>query len=159
MSLDLYSEELDYEVHLTESALHTISLHRKLLQEHKPESCGIIIGEIREKSLTVIDISTPAHDDIRTRVSFHRKSSHHQLYLNKIHEISDGQLQYIGEWHTHPEPTPTPSFADYQGWNKLIHNPEFNLFPKLIWIAGNNNATADWFCLINNKKYYILQNS
>ncbi len=49
----------------------------------------------------------------------------------------NGILQYIGEWHTHPEPQPRPSNCDYQGWSQLLSNGKFNELPKLLWIAGN----------------------
>ncbi|AUT32464.1 TPA: peptidase [Acinetobacter nosocomialis] len=157
LGLHLYSDELRFEVHLTDSALHLIHLHRQFADAQKAEACGIIIGEIRSKSLRVIDISSPADDDERTIYSFHRKSTKHQSYLNKVHEISNGILQYIGEWHTHPEPQPRPSNCDYQGWSQLISNGKFNELPKLLWIAGNKSYKEDWFSLLLNKKYYALR--
>ncbi|RQL70933.1 hypothetical protein BJI62_20455 [Acinetobacter pittii] len=75
-----------------------------------------------------------------------------KVILNKVHEISNGILQYIGEWHTHPEPQPRPSNCDYQGWSQLISNGKFNELPKLLWIAGNKSYKEDWFSLLLNKK-------
>lgn len=157
LGLSLYSDELGFEVYLTDGVLHLINEYRQFLGAKNAEACGIIIGEIRSKSLRVIDISLPADDDERTIYSFFRKSRKHQNYLNNLHEISDGTLQYIGEWHTHPEPKPHPSNSDYNGWSKLINTKQFNEHPKLLWIAGNSNFTKDWFNLIVNKKYYNLQ--
>lgn len=157
LGLNLYSDELGFEVHLTDGVLHLINAHRQFLDTKKAEACGIIIGEIRSKSLRVIDISPPADDDERTVYSFYRKSKKHQDYLNKMHEISNGVLQYIGEWHTHPELKPRPSNCDYNGWSKLIGNEKFNQLPKLVWIAGNYHFKEDWFNLIVDKRYYALR--
>lgn len=157
MGLRLYSDELGFEVYLTDSALHLIYIHRQFVGTRNAEACGIIIGEIRSTSLRVINISPPADDDERTIYSFHRKSDKHQKYLNELHEISNGVLQYIGEWHTHPEPKPKPSNCDYKGWEKLITNAKFNELPKLLWIAGNKSHEQDWFNLLVNKKYYALR--
>ncbi|HCA5258669.1 Mov34/MPN/PAD-1 family protein [Acinetobacter vivianii] len=157
MGLHLYSHELGFEVFLTDRALHLIHLHRQFHGTRKTEACGIIIGEIRSKSLRVIDISPPADDDERSIYSFFRKSRNHQKYLNKMHEISEGVLQYIGEWHTHPEPYPRPSICDYNGWNQLIGSEDFNQTPKLLWIGSNKSYSEDWFNLIVNKKYYTLK--
>ncbi|WP_110975951.1 Mov34/MPN/PAD-1 family protein [Acinetobacter sp. WCHAc060042] len=157
MGLHLYSEELRFEVYLTDSALHLIHLHRQYADTKKAEACGIIIGEIRSKSLRVIDISPPAEDDERSIYSFYRKSKNHQIYLNKVHDISNGVLQYIGEWHTHPEVQPRPSNCDYKGWSQLMFNEQFNELPKLLWIASNKSYKDDWFNLLVNKKYYALR--
>lgn len=157
MGLHLISDELGVEVHLTDGVLHFIDNYRQHLGASKSEACGIIIGELRTSSLRVIDISPPADDDERTVNSFHRKSNSHQNYLNQLHEISNGILQYIGEWHTHPEPKPTPSPRDYSGWSKLMKNENFNQHPKLLWIAGNTVLENDWFKLIVDKKYYALR--
>jgi integrative and conjugative element protein (TIGR02256 family) len=33
--------------------------------------------------------------------------------MTKIHQDSFGTITYLGDWHTHPEPNPTPSQIDY----------------------------------------------
>lgn len=157
MGLHLYCDELKFEVHLTDSALHLIHFHRQYVGTKQAEACGIIIGEIRSNSLRVIDISPPAEDDERSIYSFYRKSKKHQIYLNKVHGMSNGVLQYIGEWHTHPEAQPRPSNCDYEGWSQLMLNETFNELPKLLWIAGNQSYKEDWFNLLVNKKYYVLR--
>lgn len=156
MSLYLICEELEFEVYLSDGVLHFINQYRQKYGTLIPESCGIIIGEIRSKSLRVLNISPPAIDDIRTRNTFLRKSGRHQRYLNNWHTKSNGVLRYIGEWHTHPEPNPRPSSSDFQGWSELMTNNDFNVHPKLLWIASNSSYINDWFNLVVNKKYYNL---
>lgn len=80
------------------------------------EAGGTLIGERRGQHIVVTDISEPGLGDIRTRNRFERKGDHHQQKVDKLFKQSDGFLVYLGEWHTHPEDFPQPSYIDIQSW-------------------------------------------
>lgn len=87
-----------------------------------PESGGMILGRIRGKYLDVADITKPAKDDVKSRFKFIRRDfSHHQQAI-EAWEASNSEIGYLGEWHTHPEDTPKPSFIDLAGWKKIVRN-------------------------------------
>lgn len=148
--------ELDYFIRIDHSVLETISYYRQSRSHSRPEGCGIIIGEVRDKSLWVKDISRPCISDIRSNYRFLRTVDGHQLFLNNLHDISGGYLRYIGEWHTHPELYPKPSNADYLGWSVLVSDTDFSSNYKLFWIASSECYANDWLQLVFGGQYYPL---
>jgi len=96
------------------------------------EAGGILIGERRGQHIVVTNISEPGPSDIRTRNRFERKGDHHQQKVDELFEQSDGFLVYLGEWHTHPEDLPLPSYTDIKSWLTGIQATD----PMVLLIVG-----------------------
>lgn len=88
------------------------------MNERDTEAGGVLIGETRERSTTIQIATPPQSTDVRTRTKFNRKSKGHQDFVIKSWKESQGLSDYVGEWHTHPEPNPSPSWVDRVGWAK-----------------------------------------
>lgn len=89
---------------------------------HKPEAGGIMLGRYILDSLDiVIDIvSYPMPGDRATRTTFFRKKLAHQQIIDREWEASNHTCTYLGEWHTHPEPYPSPSCIDEFNWKRKL---------------------------------------
>lgn len=111
--------------------IKTLLSHRQLTPASK-ESGGVIIGERRGKHLVVRMISVPNQNDIRKRNFVDRVGPHHQELVNKAFEESGGTSQYLGEWHTHPEDSPSPSGTDLKSWNANLKSDD----PFVLIIVG-----------------------
>ncbi|WP_370557399.1 Mov34/MPN/PAD-1 family protein [Edwardsiella tarda] len=96
------------------------------------ESAGVIIGERRGIHLIINDISEPGIGDVHHRFSVDRRGPHHQAKVFSAFTQSNGRKQYLGEWHTHPEDRPNPSYIDKKSWTK---NLNFNT-PMIVIIVG-----------------------
>lgn len=46
-------------------------------------------------------------------------------------------MDYVGEWHTHPECNPTPSTIDMRGWTQASSTRKA---PMLFVIVGTKNS-------------------
>lgn len=110
--------------------LDKMKKHAQIL-ENDFEAGGLIIGALRQKKeerfllnspphIEITDISEPGLKDLRTRFSFVRKGKHHRLLVNKAKTISNNNIDYLGEWHTHPEANPFPSSIDIFHWKKNL---------------------------------------
>lgn len=99
----------------TEYVLSKLSLYRQN-DNLSYEAAGVLIGERRGCHLVVCDLSVPGEGDIRSRYGVNRKGKHHQKKVDDCFRMSGGFQQYLGEWHTHPEDIPTPSYRDKQSW-------------------------------------------
>ncbi len=79
----------------------------------KMEAGGVLLGRrISESHDVIIDLVTlPQPSDKRQRFSFFRKHRAHQSIIDKAWIESNGSCNYLGEWHTHPEPTPDLSLS------------------------------------------------
>ncbi len=98
------------------------------------EAAGVLIGERRENHVVIHAISEPGPGDVRTRFTVVRKGPHHQAMINELYLKSGGTMNYLGEWHTHPERFPVPSNTDKSGWQKEIVFTE----PMVLIIVGQS---------------------
>lgn len=116
---DIVFESLSGElVVLREEAVKQLIQYRQVFSSSK-EAAGVLIGERRGKHLVVYDISIPGSKDKRSRFRVIRRSTSHKQKVDKCFKESGGRLQYLGEWHTHPEETPQPSGIDISGWSTI----------------------------------------
>lgn len=92
------------------------------VDRYATEAGGVIIGRhIVGTDDVVADIATtPSASDRRTRTKFHRSQQAHQQILDAVWLRSAGTQVYLGEWHTHPEPFPSPSSVDMDDWRRRL---------------------------------------
>lgn len=83
------------------------------------ESGGILLGYRRGDHLHIVEATTPQPDDKRMRFRFFRRDYNHQKVAIRQWELSGNTMDYVGEWHTHPETEPTPSSLDMTEWTKI----------------------------------------
>jgi integrative and conjugative element protein (TIGR02256 family) len=83
------------------------------------EAGGILLGFRRGIHLHITEATTPYSNDIRGRFNFHRKDWLHQKIATEKWKSSNMLIDYLGEWHTHAEKTPSPSNIDYSEWKKI----------------------------------------
>ncbi len=104
----------------------------------RPEAGGILLGYRRGVHLDVVAATVPAPQDVQSHWAFVRKDASHQQVAARWWEQSGGRVDYLGEWHTHPQTQPTPSSVDMREWGLLERrNPR----PLLFLIVG----TQAWF--------------
>lgn len=96
---------------------------------NSPEQGGILLGYRRGSDLDVIGITTPMPGDKCSRYSFSRQDKGHERIARLAWRQSGGTIDYLGEWHTHPEKNPRPSPTDQIEKSKIIRaNPHGMLF-------------------------------
>lgn len=80
------------------------------------ETGGIVLGyhDQYTKKIYVVDVSDEPRDSISNRTSFIRGVSGLQNKLNDVIERTKGEVNYIGEWHSHPNMCSTKPSADDQ---------------------------------------------
>jgi len=78
------------------------------------ERGGILLGKmtIDSRYVYITDFSTPTIADSSGRFFFIRKKNPAQRYIDKLWRESKGEINYLGEWHTHPATNLTPSTED-----------------------------------------------
>ena len=104
---------------LNETVINELNKYRQTTPVAK-ESGGILLGARRGPHLEVVDLTTPFPRDIRKRTFFDRRDSRHNGYALKKWATNQRKIDYLGEWHTHPECIPSPSSLDIKEWRKLI---------------------------------------
>ena len=87
-----------------------------------PEAGGVLLGRyIEGTSDVVVDaVTEPMSRDRRARARFFRHREGHQRTLDAAWEASGGTSAWLGEWHTHPQTDPIPSFIDRADWRRKL---------------------------------------
>jgi integrative and conjugative element protein (TIGR02256 family) len=110
---------------------------------HKPEAGGVLLGRhlLGTGDVVVDQVTTPQPGDRRRRRWFFRGRRRHQELIDRAWRESDGTCTYLGEWHTHPEPDPAPSWVDALDWRRKLAFDRFTE-PIFFVIAGTVETRA-----------------
>lgn len=102
------------------------------------EAGGILIGYRRGAHLHIVEATVPGPSDRRARCGFERRDFSHEVTARLRWKQSGRKLDYVGEWHTHPEDEPSPSSLDRREWIAILHNSNH---PMIFLILG----LRDWW--------------
>lgn len=121
-------------------------LHRYAQRDPRAaEAGGVLMGRhiLGTRDVVVDAVTEPMRGDRRSRFSFHRSQGPHQRALDNAWRSSDGTCVYLGEWHTHPEPCPTPSAIDLKDWYTRLQRDKVDSESLFFLIVGQTR-TAAW---------------
>jgi integrative and conjugative element protein (TIGR02256 family) len=109
----------------------------------KHEAGGVLLGRyIKDSKDIIIDLATqPQSKDKRSRFRFFRKQEEHQAIVEQVWKESEGTCNYLGEWHTHPEPNPVPSSVDVKTWIRQVRETKFQGDCLYSVIVGTEETT------------------
>lgn len=130
---------------LPTNLLDTLYKYRQNIN-NQPEAGGILLGYRRGQHIEIVSASEPHGEDKQTRIRFVRQDPFHQKFAYDEWKKSKAYIDYIGEWHTHPEPDPTPSSIDLKHWGKIKNN---NTKDEMIGIIIG--LDGDWIGLMSYK--------
>lgn len=131
-------------VEFTPAAVESMLAHRQLRLGDR-EAGGILLGRrINGTADVVVDeASRPATADRASRFRFFRARRPAQERVIAAWQSSAATRNYLGDWHTHPEDTPTPSCIDRKNWNRIVRRARFEQ-PFLFFVIVGRRDTAVW---------------
>lgn len=89
---------------------------------HDKERGGILLGFRRGSHLHINEATFPMRWDIGTMFAFRRSAiGHRQIALRRWHQ-SSRTIDWVGEWHSHPEESPSPSSIDIRSWKEITRD-------------------------------------
>lgn len=83
------------------------------------EQGGALIGQFRGPHIEVSEYTMPGPMDQSRPTSFVKIDPYHQRAARQAWRLSGHTKTYVGEWHTHPEGHPDPSFTDRSSWVRV----------------------------------------
>lgn len=103
----------------SEAVVETFQRYR---QRHaQNEAGGILMGSVYPGSHAIIEVATtPGPLDYAGPYFFNRSRRAAQELVNRAWRESGGAQNYLGEWHSHPVPWPSPSGRDRQMIRNMI---------------------------------------
>jgi integrative and conjugative element protein (TIGR02256 family) len=106
------------------------------------EAGGQLFGTIAPGYITVTTATGPSPKDWRGRFGF--KPSRAREQADILRHFEQG-LHFLGDWHTHPEPTPEPSGTDRDSLAEEFAQSEHQLPFFLLLIAGTQSEPRTWW--------------
>ncbi|WP_276328192.1 Mov34/MPN/PAD-1 family protein [Evansella clarkii] len=128
---------------INDEVIERFRVYRQL-ESTATEAGGVLMGRfIEDSDDIIIDLITePTEKDIRKRCFFKKHLETHQDLVDEIWEESDGTFNYLGEWHTHPEKHPSPSFHDRREWKKVLRKTQCESSLLFFFIIGTESIGA-----------------
>ncbi|WP_304351341.1 Mov34/MPN/PAD-1 family protein [Comamonas testosteroni] len=115
-----------------EQVRETFAKYRQTFS-HSAEAGGVLLGKRRGEHLEITLATEPTIFDRRTRFRFERAAQGHAEAAQLAWLESKGTVDYVGEWHTHPQRQPAPSRIDRFEWSKLtLARPNVDLVVVIV---------------------------
>lgn len=109
------------------------------------EAGGVLLGRhlIGGADVVVDSATAPGAKDRRARFWFHRARRPAQEAVDRAWRESKGVVNYLGDWHTHPERVPSPSCVDRRDWRKVARRTKVEA-EFLFFVIVGTEAVRVW---------------
>lgn len=106
--------------------------HRQL-RWWQSEAGGHLYAQFEGNAIRLTRATGPQPSDLRSRFFFSFSKKRAQNEIDR--HFAEG-LEYVGDWHTHPEDKPTPSGIDLSTMKSRFHSSQHRLRAFLFIIVG-----------------------
>lgn len=109
------------------------------LSYRETEAGGQLFAKFDGADTAVLEATGPGPYDRRLRGRFEPHQPSQQLEIRSHHERG---LHFVGDWHTHPEPVPYPSYIDIWSMTECFSRSKHDLRNFLLIVVGTAAGTA-----------------
>jgi integrative and conjugative element protein (TIGR02256 family) len=86
------------------------------------ETGGFLMGLRRGQHFEITGATYPGAKDVSTPYSFSRLDEHHAQDIHDAWKSNESFVTLIGDWHSHPTGSGSPSSKDRRAWRSLLSN-------------------------------------
>lgn len=115
-----------------DAVLDHFARHRQL-GSRDPEAGGQLFAAISNGTVTIVQATGPYNRDKRWRFGLLIDNFTRRRDIGRLHKQG---LHFVGDWHTHPEPYPTPSGTDHDSMLEMFRRSDHDLAAFLMVIVG-----------------------
>ncbi len=127
---------------------------------HYPnEFGGVFLGSYTDNKqcLIISEVIIP-NKYVSTPNAFQIKSENVNEQIAKRFEETNGNLVYVGEWHTHPNSSSKYSSTDLQAMKTIANHPEVTTKNPILLINGFNTKKHNFtFYVYSNNQLYTYE--
>jgi integrative and conjugative element protein (TIGR02256 family) len=116
----------------TDPIVETFSKHRQL-RFWQREAGGQLFGRFDRSRIEVLEATGPRRTDRRTRTSYVPDRRAEQ---REIDDRFGRGLHFIGDWHSHPEKIPVPSYRDVSSLNDTVRRSSHSVLAFVLVVVG-----------------------
>ena len=125
------------------------------LAHYPNEFGGLLVGEYSEDKQTVSITDTILPLNYKSsRISFDRGIDGLKDKLLDFYSANPSRI-YVGEWHTHPNAAPIPSWTDMLAVRQIVASKSVNISNPIMLILGLTltETKLAFYVYLNNKLY------
>ncbi len=132
-----------------------LEANRQLRAQHR-EAGGQLFAVFLDGSVIIKEATGPRTTDRRTRTSYRPDRKAEQQEILERHSRG---LHYVGDWHTHPSPRPSPSDLDYRSIQDSVRQSAHQLDGFVLIVVGTRCAPEGIHVSVNdeNRTFTLLQ--
>jgi hypothetical protein len=145
----------------------TLAVHKSILnkiinlsyQSYPNEFGGTLIGGYSSsgKHIYITDVLTPSKY-FNNKTSFIGLTEDIIENLKKIHANTNGNIFYLGEWHSHPNMNNQYSSVDFNSIKSIANSDDISINnPLLTILSVTNNDSEFAFYIYNENKLYKFE--
>jgi len=138
------------------SGISTMS-SKSQLDYNAKERGGILLGRLfpDENLIVVVDaIESPAISSGHTEIYVNNDIANKKM--KQQWKESGGKITYVGDWYTHPETTPSPSFIDRDTFKSTYHSSKIDQNFLLCVIIGTGPFEEGGGLWVGVHRYFKL---
>ncbi|CAG0954407.1 desampylase [Flavobacteriales bacterium] len=125
----------------------------KQVDKFYPNECGgIFVGKITDDSTATIEKMILPKKFRSTPVYFVRLTGFINKWLKDIFKKHNGDVIYLGEWHSHPNGSSHPSGTDIKAMKEIASNPDIRIQTPILLIVGFNKKDYQ-------ERFFIYKNN
>jgi integrative and conjugative element protein (TIGR02256 family) len=117
---------------LADEILQHFERHRQA-KRSQSEAGGQLFARFDEGEVRVAKVTGPRSTDRRGRTFYRPDRRAEQLEIDELYKEG---LHYVGDWHTHPSPSPVPSFLDIESMFEVVARSGHDLQGFILVIVG-----------------------
>ena len=114
----------------------------EILEFGRIETGGVLVGYTSGNTIYVEKASDGGKNAIHEPLYFKADPNFIDMFIDMEVANSQGQLRYLGEWHTHPEVIPAPSIKDLQSLDEIAESSKDFC---ILLIIGNKGFSSEFF--------------
>ena len=123
-----------------------LEAHRQLTLRHR-EAGGQLFATFSDDSIIIKEATGPRQRDHRTRTSYRPDRKAEQQEILERHRRG---LHYVGDWHTHSSPRPSPSCLDYRSIQASVRQSAHQLNGFVLIVVGTLRAPDGLHVSVND---------
>lgn len=121
------------------------------------ETGGVLMGyHTKTQESVITHACPPGPHAIHEKYSFVFDSQYCQNYIHDIYSATQGRITYIGDWHSHIEPSLKPSSIDRSEIERLSKSKVSRLSNPFMVITYGNSNTFDLRVFQYSKRWLTL---
>jgi len=131
---------------LTDDAIASMAHHRQMTAKDR-EAGGQLFARFEGTSTIIVEATEPKPLDKRSRYGFSPNQWLQRLEIKFLHKRGK---HFVGDWHTHPQPVPSPSNEDINNMVDCFRKSRHELRAFLMVIVGTAEPPEGLYvCLVD----------